>query len=255
MASTVSADSSTAPAVSVIVPVLNDGAWLARRLAPGEVRAGSAEWIVVDGGSSDNSASIAMRGGARVLHAAKRQRAAQMNLGAHAARAPVLLFLHADTRLPDDWLRTLMTRLQAEPALVGGAFRRRFDRPSAWLRATCVMADWRGRCWGCFLGDQAMFVRAAVFSALGGFRDLDQCEDLDFSLRLARIGRTCLLGPAVLSSGRRFAARGPVRQTLADLMTACRFMLQPPGAMARRDVSAPLRVRGMATAKETVLII
>jgi hypothetical protein len=110
--------------------------------------------------------------------------------------------------------------------VMGGAFRRRFAHPSAWLRFTCRLADWRGRWWGWFLGDQAMFVRAAAFRRLGGFAPIDVAEDLEFSARLASAGRTVLLPATVLSSGRRFARRGPVRQTLRDLAFATGFLLR-----------------------------
>ncbi|MDE3085081.1 MAG: hypothetical protein KGJ37_07710, partial [Verrucomicrobiota bacterium] len=97
----------------------------------------------------------------------------------------------------------------------------------------CKLADWRGRLWGCFLGDQGIFVRSSVFRSLGGFRLLDKCEDLDFSLRLAKAGRTCALRTPVITSARRFEKRGAVRQTFIDLITAYRFI------RSRRPESGP----------------
>lgn len=209
--------------ISVIVPVVDEAAWLARVLP--SIRSDEAEVIVVDGESSDNSAAVAAQTGARVIHSPIRQRAAQMNAGAAVASAPILLFLHADTVLPSEWFQTLRSQLGSDPSIVGGAFRRRFDSPSRLLRVTCWLADWRGRLWGSFLGDQAMFVRASTFHALGGFGPYDRCEDLDLSRRMAALGRTCLLPDTVVSSARRFERRGAFIQTLFDFVTASRFLL------------------------------
>ena len=227
------------PHVSVIVPVLNEAPRLARTIETIDAARGSIEVIVVDGGSDDGSGSLASRLGACVVHTPIRQRAAQMNAGAAIATAPVLLFLHADTRLPPGWLQALRAELESDTSIVGGAFRRRFDSPSRFLRVTCWMAEWRGRHLGTFLGDQAMFVRASTFHALGGFAALDRCEDLDLSRRLAQVGRTTLLDGVVISSARRFARRGPLLQTLHDFAVATRFLVSTPGSDGTPAAIAP----------------
>lgn len=214
--------------VSVIVPTWNEEQGLAACLrSAGAVQPGI-EVIVADGGSTDRTREIAAGLGAHVIVSPIRQRAAQLDLAVQQARGDVLLFLHADTLLPNDWLEKLRAVLDDDAGIIGGAFCRRFDHPSRWLRCTSALADWRGRIWGCFLGDQAMFVRSAVFWSLGGFRPLNQCEDLDFSLRMSRAGRTRMIGSPVLSSGRRFLRQGPFRQTWADFATACRFISNQP---------------------------
>lgn len=211
--------------VSVIIPVLNEAANLPRCLAA--VRAGgddNVEIIVVDGDSSDSSVSVARTGGAAVLHSPVCLRAAQMNLGAAKARGDLILFLHADTLLPTGWLQAMRSAFTRRPDSVGGAFRRRFSPGSPWLTVNCILADWRGRLFGWFLGDQAMFVRREIFAALGGFAPLRTCEDIDFSIRLARCGSTTIARAVVVSSGRRFLARGGFRQTLADFGHVWRFL-------------------------------
>lgn len=222
--------------IAVIIPVWNDANALAGALASVPVPTDGAargttgegiEVIVVDGGSTDDSAAVARSAGARVLDAPRAQRAAQMNLGAHATDAAVLLFLHADTRLPAGWSEGVTTVLRGDSTVVGGAFRRRFVPGNILLRITGSLAHLRGRGCGWFLGDQAMFVRREVFLRLGGFAPLRSCEDLDLSRRLARSGRTRLLREQVLTSDRRFRRAGVVRQTFADMATVVRYLRMP----------------------------
>lgn len=179
---------------------------------------------MVDGGSRDATVAIAHQHGVPVLLSPVAQRAAQMNLGASQAQGDVLLFLHADTLLPANGLLLLRDTLACNPQAVGGGFRRRFDAPSLFLRATCVLADWRVRSSGWLLGDQAIFVRRNTFVSVGGFPLVRRFEDLELSLRLREHGRMVLASATVISSGRRFAARGPLRQTLADFLLTLRFL-------------------------------
>jgi rSAM/selenodomain-associated transferase 2 len=222
----------------VIVPAWNEEKNLPACLRSIGTAGPGLEVIVADGGSTDRTQTMAAGLGARVVVSPVRQRATQLDLAVQQARGDVLLFLHADTLLPAGWRTALCATLDAEAGVIGGAFSRRFDHPSWWLGCTSALADWRGRIWGCFLGDQAMFIRSAVFWSLGGFRPLDQCEDLDLSLRMSGAGRTRLLRDPVLSSGRRFLARGPFRQTWADFATAWRFISQRPPVLALSDVEA-----------------
>lgn len=210
--------------ISVIIPTWNEEASIARCLrSVGHERPGI-QVIVVDGGSTDRTVEIAAASGVTVVHCPERQRAVQLDMAVQHARGRTLLFLHADTLLPPTWLENIRRAMNGDPGCVGGAFKREFDHPSLWLRMTCVLAGLRGRLFGFFLGDQAMFVRASEFWRLGGFRPFPSCEDLDFSVRLAKVGRTHLVEQPVLSSGRRFLARGPVAQTLVDLSMAVRFL-------------------------------
>lgn len=225
--------------VSVIVPTWNEEAGLPACIASVGAGQRGVELIVADGGSTDRTMAIAAELGARIVLSPVRQRATQMNLAVQHARGDVLLFLHADTILPDGWLRSLRSALDAQPSIIGGAFRRRFAHPSVWLRINCALADWRGHLWGIFLGDQATFVRSADFWSLGGFRSMDQCEDLDFSIRMSRAGNTRMIRSMVLSSGRRFARLGPFRQSWADLATAIRFLSNRTSAAELSDVHGP----------------
>lgn len=225
------------PAVSIIIPAIDEAATLAATLRAARAVNCEIEIILVDAGSTDATAEIAKSAGAKVLPTDRRQRAHQLNVGAQHARGSTLLFLHADTRLPEGAADLVTSALQRS-RLVGGAFARRYDSPSKMLRATCQLAQLRNQLIGWHLGDQAMFVRRSVFFQLGGFREVDQFEDLDFSRRLGRFGPVVTLVPCVTSSPRRFH-RGAVRTTLRDLCLTTAYLFHglpevPPAAPVRR---------------------
>lgn len=208
--------------VSIIIPALNEAATLASTIAA--IGNSASEIIIVDAGSSDGTVGIAQSLGARVLPARRQQRAAQLNLGAQNSRAPILLFLHADTSLPPGALDQIAQELE-DPRVVGGAFVRRYASSSKFLRATCLLARGRNRLIGWHLGDQAMFVRRDAFVTLGGFREVDQFEDLDFSRRLTSLGRVVTLHPGVTSSSRRFQG-GAIGRTVRDFGLTIRYLLR-----------------------------
>lgn len=212
------------PLVSVIVPVFNEVKTLEATIAAIRSETVPLEIIVVDAESSDESAEVARTAGARIVRSHFRQRAHQLNLGAQQARAEMIVFLHADTILPPTAIDRMVNVLRV-PTIVGGAFRRRYASPSKWLRITCLLALCRNLLIGWHLGDQAMFVRRSAFFQLGGFREVDQFEDLDFSRRLKRFGRIVTLTPCVTSSARRFAA-GAARTTLRDLGLTIRYLVK-----------------------------
>jgi rSAM/selenodomain-associated transferase 2 len=237
MNSTLRSNQKLPPAISVIIPAVNESATLAPILAAIASRVVPFEMIVVDGCSSDETAAIAQASGARVVSSPCRQRAYQMNLGAHQARGEILLFLHADTILPEAALDQVVHRLY-DPPTVGGAFARRYASPSRLLRLTCLLAHWRNCLIGWHLGDQAMFVRRGVFFQLGGFREVDLFEDLDFSRRLKKFGRLVTLHPCVTSSSRRFMSAGPARTTVRDFFLTVRYLLRGL-ERERREIQRP----------------
>jgi rSAM/selenodomain-associated transferase 2 len=144
-----------------------------------------------------------------------------MNEGAKASRGEILLFLHADTQLPDD-AKTMIETTLADQRMVGGRFDVRFDRPSMWATIISRMMNWRSRLSGIATGDQALFVRRHIFEQIGGFADMPLMEDIDFSRRLKRKGATAALTATVTTSFRRWERHGPLRTIL--LMWALRFL-------------------------------
>ena len=228
-------DDSRPPAVSIIVPTINEAASIARVL--GALRAGAIpfELMVVDAGSSYETIEMAEAAGARVVASARRQRAFQLNLGAQQARGDILLFLLADTQLPIRALEQIVDVLQ-DPGVIGGGFVRRYASRSIVLRATCFLARIRNRVLGWHLGDQAMFIRRYVFFQLGGFRDVERFEDLDLSRRMKSFGRVTTLQPGVTSSARRFAETGPARTTLRDFVSTMNYLVR---GLPGRPANAP----------------
>jgi rSAM/selenodomain-associated transferase 2 len=223
--------------LAVVVPVLNEAATIEaalRRLAA--LRQRGARVIVVDGGSGDDTAARAAPLADRVL-AAPRGRALQMNAGAQAAEdtaADVLLFLHADTRLPEDADRIVAHAL-ADGSHCWGRFDVRLDAPGWPLRLIETLMNWRSRLTGIATGDQAIFVTRSAFAWLHGFAPLPLMEDIDFSSRARRLTRPAALRDRVLTSARRWQRHG-VWRTVALMwwLRLSYFFGADPAALARR---------------------
>lgn len=200
-------------ALSVIVPTLNEAGQVEGALASVHAQAGPWEAIVADGGSTDATVARARPLATRVL-AAPRGRARQMNAAAARATGDVLLFLHADTRLPPGAFAAVRRAL-ADPGAEGGVFRLRFDRPTPLLRlyAACTRLPWHRLAFG----DRAPFVRRAAFEAVGGFPDWPVFEDLELAARLHARGSLRFLPEVVTTSARRFQRVGTLRQQARNL--------------------------------------
>jgi len=201
--------------VSVIIPVRDDAAALGRTLdhlhvAPGGGAASGWHEVLVCASGDREPITQAVAGRARVLWPGRSTRAALMNAGAAVATGEALFFLHADSFPPPD-APALIARALSDPRAVGGAFEHRFAEGLWSLRAITWINRVRYRLTRNHYGDQGIFVRASVFRALGGYRDLALMEDLDLSQRLKRRGRPVLVPVPLVTSGRRFLARGPWR--------------------------------------------
>ena len=198
---------------SIIMPVLNEEAILEQQLTHlTRLRSHhDCELLIVDGGSTDRTTRIA-RPYARVI-TSPRGRATQMNAGAAVATGDVLIFLHADTLLPGDAFCAIEQAL-ASPQIVGGAFRLCFNCNQWPYRLVAFTANLRSRVRKIFTGDQAYFVRASSFNAIGGFPDQPLMEDLEIITRLRKIGKVVLLPQYVTTSARRHEKIGLIRSVL-----------------------------------------
>ncbi|MGE4593797.1 MULTISPECIES: TIGR04283 family arsenosugar biosynthesis glycosyltransferase [Alcaligenaceae] len=197
---------------SIIIPVLNESAGLAETLQMLQpLRTNGAQVLVVDGGSTDETLTIAEPLADSVLKSPA-SRSRQMNTGAMHACGDVLIFLHADTRLPAHCLEHIDT------AIRDGARWGRFDvtiTGQHWmLPVIAFMMNWRSRLTGIATGDQAIFMQRSFFNQLGGFSDQPLMEDIELSVRLRKVARPACLRPRAVTSGRRWETRGVWRTIL-----------------------------------------
>jgi rSAM/selenodomain-associated transferase 2 len=193
--------------VSVIIPAYNEERALPATLRHLLLQPGDFEVFVVDGGSTDRTCEIAASDSrVRVLRASK-GRASQMNAGAVQARGEWLLFLHADTLLPDGSLARLNS-LENDPSVQAGGFLHRFSGNDWRLRLVSYLDNIRCRWSRVIYGDQALFVRRDLFRSLGGFPDQPILEDVAFCEKLIRVATPVLLSPPVVTDSRKFVTMG-----------------------------------------------
>jgi rSAM/selenodomain-associated transferase 2 len=214
------------PWLSIVIPARNDAAALARTLdSVGRLAGREGAEVIVSAAGDPAGTARAVGGRARLLRPDGATRARLMNAGAAAARGRVLFFLHADSVPPANALALIADAL-GDPRAVGGAFAHRFAEPVWSLRAISWINRVRYRLTRNYYGDQGHFVRIEVFRALGGYRDLALMEDLDFAERLKRRGRSVLIRVPLVTSGRRFLARGPWRTFLFIVWLLARWTLR-----------------------------
>jgi len=194
------------PSLSIVIPALNEAA--AIEAAVLAARGQADEVLVVDGGSQDATRELALRAGATVIDAPK-GRAAQMNAGAARACAQVLLFLHADCRLPPGGGEAVRAAFTAGRRW--GRFDVHLDAPDTSLALIGAMMNLRSRLTGIATGDQAIFVSRSLWEAAGGYAPIPLMEDVELSARLRRVAPPACLRQRVTVSARRWQQRGVLR--------------------------------------------
>ncbi len=196
--------------LSIIIPTLNEAPQLSDTLKPlRALQTRGHEVIVVDGGSSDHTPAIAREFTDQVIDSA-RGRAHQMNSGAAAASGDVLLFLHADTQLPDQADRLIAGAL-LDGKIPWGRFDVRLSGEHFLLRSIETLMNFRSRVSSIATGDQAIFVRRALFVRLGGYPEIPLMEDIALCKLLKRVARPANLSARVVTSSRRWEQRGITR--------------------------------------------
>jgi rSAM/selenodomain-associated transferase 2 len=220
--------------LTIVVPCLNEVAGIAAVLTPLQTyRVGGHEVIVVDGGSRDGTPEAARPLADRIL-VTGRGRALQMNAGAAAATGDVLLFLHADTRLPPAADRLILEGL-AGNGRCWGRFDVRLSGALPMLRVVEGLMNVRSRLTGIATGDQAIFVTPQAFEAVGRYPEIPLMEDIALSASLKRMGRPLCLRARVVTSSRRWEQEGVWRTILFMWrLRLAYFFGADPRALARR---------------------
>ena len=212
------------PPISIIIPTLNEEDQIAATLAGLQsAPAGQdAEVIVADGGSRDETLRrVRCFKWARAIECGRAGRGLQMNAGARDARGDILLFLHADARLPADAIGAIR-RVMRDTRVAGGCFEIAFPAGSPRsLRLVARGINWRTRLFTTATGDQGIFIRRSVFDSIGGYRDIPLMEDIALFNEMKKRGHVVALGQKIEISPRRWLKFGVWRTVL--LMYALRF--------------------------------
>jgi rSAM/selenodomain-associated transferase 2 len=215
--------------LSVIIPAVNEAALIADFLGHLRGKVPGAELIVVDGGSEDDTATLASQLADRVLQCA-RGRARQMNAGAAVASGQVLWFLHADSVVPDEPCSSIASALDDEKT-AGGCFRLKFPRREWVYRVSDALGNVAVDLFQIALGDHGIFCRREAFVQVGGYPDVPLMEDAEFYRRLRRVGRVRQLPAYIVSSPRRYEQLGPVRTTAVYLLILILYLAKVPPKM------------------------
>lgn len=197
--------------LSVIIPALNESRSITKTLiALQGLRLGGHEVILVDGGSTDDTVALAEGLVDQIIHS-QAGRAQQMNVGARYAWGDTLLFLHADTLLPDDVIRRISLSLSKRE---WGRFNLRLSGRNPLFRLIERLINWRSCLTGIATGDQAIFLSRALFQQLGGYTEIPLMEDIDLSKRLKVYSRPACVRSAVITSSRRWEENGILKTVL-----------------------------------------
>ncbi|MEH1817718.1 MAG: TIGR04283 family arsenosugar biosynthesis glycosyltransferase [Nostoc sp.] len=208
--------------ISILIPAINEAANIKEAITTTQPST-NIEVIVVDGGSKDNTVEIAQSLNVKVISSSP-SRAVQMNAGAVAASGEILLFLHADTRLPTGFDDMVRTTLQ-QPGTVAGAFKLRIDASLLSLRWVEWGVNVRSHFYQMPYGDQAIFLTKEVFQQIGGFPELVIMEDFELMRRLKRIGRIVIIPTPVVTSARRWLQKGVFKTTLLNQIVITAYLL------------------------------
>lgn len=211
--------------ISIIIPVLNEEENISSALANTERLSGEKEIIVVDGGSIDNTVSIVNSVGAYnytpLLLSSQKGRGHQMNRGAEIAKGDTLIFLHADTTLPENAI-TRIEEAMKNHEIIGGRFDVSFDDDRFIFKLIAFLMNWRSHLTGIFTGDQAIFIRKSVFKDIGGYLEIPLMEDIALSKKMKRTGRVVCLEHSAITSARKWKEEGIIKTIL--LMWFLRFL-------------------------------
>jgi rSAM/selenodomain-associated transferase 2 len=222
--------------VSVVIPTLDEEECLESALTRLRLTAlqGDIEILVCDAGSADGTLAVAGRLADKVVRSPRRGRAVQMHQGALAAKGELLLFLHADTRLPKNWLDALMKSWTSKPLPGATAFRLGFDSARPIYRLIAALGDWRSRKTRVPHGDQGVACRRQDYMKVGGFPAVPLMEEYYLLPKLARLGPVVILDEAVMTSTRRYERNGPLFNGLRNAAIIALFKAGVPAERLAR---------------------
>ncbi len=221
--------------VSIVIPTLDERERLEPLVARLRLTAGKAdiEVIVADGGSLDGTLAAARRVADKVVESA-RGRAVQLHAGALAATGELVMFLHADTRLPGAWLGALLDAWARKPRPGATAFRLAFDSQRPVYRLIAALGDWRSRKTGVPHGDQAIACQREDYLRVGGLPPVALMEEYFLLPKLARLGPVVILEEAISTSTRRYERNGPVFNALRNVAIIGLFKAGVPPEKLKR---------------------
>ncbi|MBG1261719.1 TIGR04283 family arsenosugar biosynthesis glycosyltransferase [Nostoc commune] len=208
--------------ISIIIPTLNEAGNIKEAIATTQSNT-NIEVIIVDGGSKDDTIEIVQSLGIKLISSSP-GRAVQMNAGAVVASGDILLFLHADTRLPTGFDDMIRKALQ-QPGTVAGAFKLRIDASLLSLRWVELGVNVRSHFCQMPYGDQAIFLTKEAFQQIGGFPELPIMEDFELMRRLKCIGRIVIISTPVVTSARRWLQKGVFKTTLLNQLVIIAYLL------------------------------
>lgn len=207
--------------ISVIIPAYNEEKTIGR-LLDNIAAQKNVEVIVVDGGSSDRTEDVVKSYPVKVIRTRK-QRALQCNKGAEIAKGRMLVFLHADCVFQEGSLDAISNCI--DKGFIGGCLRQQIDIDKGIYRFIENSGNLRAKMSKIFYGDQAIFVRSDIFSQIGGFDRVDLFDDVLFSKKMKKAGKTCLLDKKVYTSPRRWQRQGLLKTTFINWLLSLGFIL------------------------------
>lgn len=217
--------------ISVIMPVYNEAAVIKESLSRITVHS-NAEIIVVDGNSSDQTKEIAEKYPVKIVNTFK-NKAFQCNAGADCAQGSILVFLHADCYFEKGSLEAIARAINEE-GVVGGCLHHKINSSRPVYRLIESSGNIRAKMFRVFYGDQAIFIRRDIFNQIGGFDEVELFDDVLFSKKLRKKGKTCVLNERVYASARRWEKQGVIKATLINWVLTAGFLLKMhPGSLGR----------------------
>ncbi|BDI14859.1 glycosyl transferase family 2 [Nostoc cf. commune SO-36] len=218
--------------ISIIIPAINEAVNIKEAIATTQPST-NIEVMVVDSGSNDGTVEIAKSLGVKVISSFPPGRAVQMNAGVLAASGDILLFLHADTRLPTGFDEMIRTALQ-QPGAVAGAFKLQIDASLLSLRWVEWGVNVRSHIYQMPYGDQGIFLTKEVFQQIGNFPELPIMEDFELMRRLKRVGRIVIIPTPVVTSARRWLQKGVFKTTLLNQIVIIAYLIGVSPERVRR---------------------